>query len=191
MTEGRRERTFTNLFDPAPVMQRLRGLTDREAGDLLGFNHQTILRWRAGQRLTTENADKVATALGLHPANLWLGWHDNVTKRCPRCKVRLPITFFSTDVSKSDGMRTWCKPCDRAHKQSKKGPQRTPAPCGTNGGYVRHLRAGEEACTPCKAAHATCGGQAWYRANGLPKPRRSKRAVSPRSTQAEEGTVAA
>ena len=26
--------------------------------------------------------------------------------------------------------------------------------CGTNPGYHRHLRAGEHACDPCKAAHA-------------------------------------
>ncbi|MGO3141410.1 MAG: hypothetical protein ACTII3_11845, partial [Galactobacter sp.] len=26
--------------------------------------------------------------------------------------------------------------------------------CGTNGGYLRHVRAGEYACDPCRAAHA-------------------------------------
>lgn len=33
-------------------------------------------------------------------------------------------------------------------------PRRKPAECGTRGGYYRHLRAGEQACTACRAEHS-------------------------------------
>ena len=32
--------------------------------------------------------------------------------------------------------------------------RKPPAPCGTDGGYRRHRDNGEDACDPCKAAHA-------------------------------------
>lgn len=33
-------------------------------------------------------------------------------------------------------------------------PKRLPPECGTEPGYQRHLRLGEETCRPCKDAHA-------------------------------------
>lgn len=37
------------------------------------------------------------------------------TKRCPKCDRVLPITQFSEDKSKKDGLRSYCKECAKAY----------------------------------------------------------------------------
>ena len=37
------------------------------------------------------------------------------TKRCPKCERVLPITQFSNDKSKKDGLRSYCKECTKAY----------------------------------------------------------------------------
>lgn len=57
---------------------------------------------------------------------------------------------------------------------------RPPARCGTHGGYLAHRRRGEDACGPCKAAHAeTIAAQ------------RVTRGATPRPKGPEHGTRAA
>ena len=36
-------------------------------------------------------------------------------KTCTRCKVEKPLDAFSPDKRRSDGVRSWCKPCVSAH----------------------------------------------------------------------------
>jgi hypothetical protein len=110
MTEGRRERTFTNLFDPAPVMAQLRGLTDREAAERIGADRQMVNFWRNGRRrMTEETADRAACALGLHPTLLWPEW--GTTKHCPKCGQNHHYSRFHSNRSKWDGLASWCKGC--------------------------------------------------------------------------------
>jgi hypothetical protein len=55
-----------------------------------------------------------------------------------------------------------------------------PAVCGTNGGYLAHRRRGEEACDPCKRAHAQTEAAA-----------RERRGATPRKLGPAHGTRAA
>lgn len=51
---------------------------------LLGVEHNTLNRWRRNG-LTTMKADKIATALGFHPAELWPSWSDDAALE-PCCR---------------------------------------------------------------------------------------------------------
>lgn len=58
-------------------------LTDMGLGAILGVHRRQIARWR-DYGVPWVTADRIATSLGLHPANLWPEWmdipdHDGVT----------------------------------------------------------------------------------------------------------------
>jgi hypothetical protein len=49
-------------------------LSDREFASMVGVTSRTVARWRAaGNVLPWPAADEAATALGMHPINIW-GW---------------------------------------------------------------------------------------------------------------------
>jgi len=59
-------------FDPAPLLARYRGLTAPRIAELLGVSTNTIHAWRSGrQQLKAAQADRLASAIGLHPSALW------------------------------------------------------------------------------------------------------------------------
>lgn len=44
-----------------------------------------------------------------------------ITNRCSGCKQFKPLLEFYKDRSKKNGLRSWCKSCQRDYAQSKKG----------------------------------------------------------------------
>lgn len=50
---------------------------DGQAARVLGIDRRAVNRWRH-RGLTCRAADRVATALNLHPANLWPDWLEVV-----------------------------------------------------------------------------------------------------------------
>lgn len=66
-----------------------------------------------------------------------------------------------------------------------KVPRQRPK-CGTNGGYLAHRRRGEEACEPCKTAHAELAGNTREAAGSKrrPPPRHGTRAGYERERRA-------
>lgn len=55
----------------------------------------------------------------------------------------------------ADGHRGNWHECDCGdRRRAGRGEQRPLNVCGTDAGYVRHLRANQIACLPCRAAHA-------------------------------------
>lgn len=41
--------------------------------ELTGYNRRTLVRWRR-EGIPLEDADRIAVALGLHPASIWSEW---------------------------------------------------------------------------------------------------------------------
>ncbi|MEU2874437.1 hypothetical protein ABZ769_35470 [Streptomyces olivoreticuli] len=63
--------------------------------------------------------------------------------------------FGLTEISRRTGVSAYCLTVWRDHGWNPDAaPKRQPAPCGTPGGYRRHHRRGESACTACRAAHS-------------------------------------
>jgi transcriptional regulator with XRE-family HTH domain len=60
---------------------------DAQRAEALGVSDRTVQRWLHGGRLTARTADRVAAALGLHPALLWPEWYDQ-----PAPTLDLPST---------------------------------------------------------------------------------------------------
>lgn len=44
-----------------------------------------------------------------------------ISKRCSQCKQNKPLSEFSKSQSKKDGLRSWCKSCEKAYQQSERG----------------------------------------------------------------------
>jgi lambda repressor-like predicted transcriptional regulator len=55
------------------------GLPLRRLAVLAGYTERTGCRWRPDVLLTDERADRAACALGMHPAEVWPAWFDDVT----------------------------------------------------------------------------------------------------------------
>jgi hypothetical protein len=54
---------------------------------------------------------------------------EAATRRCYACERRRPVEEFAPDPSKGSGLKSICRPCDRAksrryYKQTKKGGKR-------------------------------------------------------------------
>ena len=65
----------------APLLERIAsahgpGLTDRTIAELCGVSPRTVLRWRRTQQICAGDTDRVAIALGWHPAAIWgITWY--------------------------------------------------------------------------------------------------------------------
>lgn len=73
-------------------------------------------------------------------------------KTCPAllaCQRRLDDALLSTPPGQPGPCGTWA-----GRMVAVRPGGRRPAECGTDSGYVKHRRDGQEACLPCKAAHA-------------------------------------
>jgi len=46
-----------------------------------------------------------------------------VTKRCPKCKQILPVSEFYKNRSRYDGLRSYCKNCEKQYNQTEKCKQ--------------------------------------------------------------------
>ena len=86
-----------NRYPFAPV-DALRGDTEISVlADKLGVAHGTVQRWRE-RGLTETNADRIATALGLHPWQLWPEMQAvataQVMRECahPDCAIEFVLT---------------------------------------------------------------------------------------------------
>jgi hypothetical protein len=44
----------------------------------LGFNRETVGRWRRGGYLRLDSAERCADALGVHPLEIWPDYHEAV-----------------------------------------------------------------------------------------------------------------
>ncbi|GHH29989.1 hypothetical protein Srubr_02090 [Streptomyces rubradiris] len=74
-------------------------------------------------------------------------------------KRRRIITCDACGKRREHGGHGWCRTCLTRwvyHGRPADGPPPalSPAPCGTDGAYQRHLRKGEEPCQACRDAHA-------------------------------------
>lgn len=65
--------------NPSPTVGGRRApITDvRRVADVLGVNRRAVYRWQTAG-LTIEAADRMATALGLHPLEVWPDFHDDL-----------------------------------------------------------------------------------------------------------------
>lgn len=78
-------------FDAGPLLRQARLALDRFEGvtpmdpgaatwvavaELLGTSVRQVQRWLTGSRLQEDTADRMATALGLHPTMLWPEWYE-------------------------------------------------------------------------------------------------------------------
>ena len=88
---------------------------------------------------------------------------------CAACPVRIECLTYAIEINDRDGWFAGTTPADRrgirkqwiadglierspndsSHVRADGGVK-----CGTQGGYKRHRRNGEEACTPCRLANA-------------------------------------
>jgi hypothetical protein len=41
-------------------------------------------------------------------------------KRCTRCQKQRPLSDFSRDAQKPDGLRYWCRDCERDYQSDRK-----------------------------------------------------------------------
>ena len=57
-----------------------------------------------------------------------------ISKRCFQCKQIKPLSEFSKDQSKKDGLQSYCKSCNKAYRQSEKGKA---AHCKGTAKYLR------------------------------------------------------
>ena len=46
--------------------------------------------------------------------------HGEAAKRCPKCKEVKPLTSYARDMSKSDGVTSWCKDCRSSERRRKR-----------------------------------------------------------------------
>ena len=83
-------------FDPAAIIARCGGI--RAAARLTGLAPVTLRH-----PLTVASADKAATALGMHPAEIWPGFHDDLISD-PRGPVEAEAW--------ADWHRDWIEWCD-------------------------------------------------------------------------------
>ena len=70
--------------------------------------------------------------------------------------IKVDNRIFSKDACSVCGRlgephASWCEDLSKWLKDSHQG-KRPPARCGTNSGYLRHLRLGETTCGACRAA---------------------------------------
>ena len=82
--------------------------------------------------------------------------HPDVTAAksvCLHCPVAAECATHALTHGE-DGIWGGLTPDERRALSRRKPPPTITADCGTYNGYKRHKRAGENACTPCKAANA-------------------------------------
>jgi transposase-like protein len=111
----------------------------------------------------------------VNPAHLFVGTPtDNMvdaarkTRRrdlLPPDQVRAAVDEYIASGESADAVaarygvsatsiRDWTRGASRTHDAGTTPRSRPLAPCGTDRAYSRHKSRGEEACAPCKAAHA-------------------------------------
>lgn len=68
-----RRRRPSAVLSPAPLLALFPGCSDRQVSEATGVSHRTVFRWRHGDLLKPDTADRVALAIGRHPADpsLW------------------------------------------------------------------------------------------------------------------------
>lgn len=82
--------------------------------------------------------------------------NDKAISVCENCPVITHCRAYADHMERRPGHQghhgVWggTTPDERDRSRRK----RQPARCGTNGGYKRHRRLGEDACGPCLAAHS-------------------------------------
>ena len=69
--------------------------------EFLHVERQTSERWKARGWLTTEQADRVATALRTHPSWIWPSWYDDVVDE-PTCSVCGDVAPWSAGLDYGD-----------------------------------------------------------------------------------------
>jgi hypothetical protein len=73
----------------ATIAPLLAHMTAREVAEHVDVSDNAVRAWRArDSTITEENADRLATALHVHPAEIWPNWQADVTKPCERCSTR-------------------------------------------------------------------------------------------------------
>lgn len=96
------------LFDLCPA---------DELAERLGVHPRTVSRWR-GLLLDDMRADRWATALGLHPANVWPDWGDPeiIGRTCDQCGAAF-FPYQTTNRFCSGPCRwTWRNEARREHR---------------------------------------------------------------------------
>ena len=44
---------------------------------------------------------------------------DELTKKCPKCRRELPLSEFSKNKSRTDGLQCWCKSCRKERNKTR------------------------------------------------------------------------
>lgn len=70
----------------ATIAPLLAHMTAREVAELVDVQPDTVRAWRArGSTISEANADRLATHLHLHPAEVWPEWHADIQRACEHC----------------------------------------------------------------------------------------------------------
>lgn len=106
----------------------------------------------------------------------------NLTKRCPKCNKKVPLSGFSRNRRAKDGLTSWCKACSKSYQKARR--EHAPAKMFTPQDQQRWRREGQERFAaraaivlakkdgrlPPVTTHpcADCGGQAkhYHHENG-------------------------
>lgn len=72
----------------AAIAPLLADLTAAEVASLAGVTTRTVVRWRHdGGTIAELDADQLATALHVHPTEVWADWYADVMKPCAECST--------------------------------------------------------------------------------------------------------
>lgn len=76
----------------AAIAPLVADMTAAEVADAAHVTTRTVVRWRGGATIEETHADRLATALHRHPAEIWDDWHADVTRTCDHCEtVFVPV----------------------------------------------------------------------------------------------------
>jgi len=70
----------------ATIAPLLAHMTAREVAEHVDVSADAVRAWRLrGGSISEENADRLATALHIHPAEIWEDWQADVKRTCEHC----------------------------------------------------------------------------------------------------------
>ena len=70
----------------ATIAPLLGSRSSSEVARLAGVQQRSVARWRQdGATISEEHADRLATALHVHPSEVWADWQDDLKRPCAEC----------------------------------------------------------------------------------------------------------
>jgi hypothetical protein len=124
---------------------------------LMKFPAAGRMDWTARSRQAPGGPDRNETFLEVHVMAEAI-----VTKRCPRCNTQKPLSDFSPDKTRGDGVRSTCRSCcskkSAAYRKTPRGREKASAWMKTENGRALQKRVRDKiARTDYTRAHGVIG----------------------------------